>query len=195
MHRNLLLPTFGAVLVLSVGCSDRITKEDHRQDLLEALESRQRAVAEGDVERIFSFWTDDVVIYPVAETPVSGIAAVREYVRRTRQELGLRPRISPLEVVASESGDLGYIVRDELDCNIAVGELPAGAWGRFLGKDPLEVVVYFGPPGKQLSHGVDSRPIGVHIRRQGVYISSVPCRDIAVDLGTNLRLVLRGPLC
>jgi ketosteroid isomerase-like protein len=31
-------------------------------------------------------------------------------VRRNRQELGLAPRTTPIEIVASESGDLGYIV-------------------------------------------------------------------------------------
>jgi ketosteroid isomerase-like protein len=51
-----------------------------------------------------------VVIYPVSEPAVKGIAAVRQFVRRSRQELGLKPRLSPLEVVGSNSGDLGYIV-------------------------------------------------------------------------------------
>lgn len=62
-----------------------------------------RAIAESDVERIFSFWTEDVVLYPGSEPAVRGIDAVREYVRRNRQERGLRPRVTPLEIVASES--------------------------------------------------------------------------------------------
>ena len=110
MHKNLLLRLIGAALVASIGCSDRVTQEDHRQALLGTLETRQRAMAAGDVEKLFSFWTDDVVIYPVSEPAVKGIAAVRQYVRQNRQERGLKPRLSPVEVVASQSGDLGYIV-------------------------------------------------------------------------------------
>ena len=87
-----------------------ISHEDHGQTLRETREAVAQAIAEGDVERIFSFWTDDIVIYPVSEPAVRGIDAVREYVRRNRQELGLAPRTTPIEIVASESGDLGYIV-------------------------------------------------------------------------------------
>ena len=110
MPRNAISPLITAALVLTCSCTDHSTQDDHRQALLETLESRQHAVVQGDVEQIFSYWSDDVVIYPVSQPAVKGIAAVRHYVRQTRQELGLRPRISPLEVVASESGDLGYIV-------------------------------------------------------------------------------------
>ena len=110
MHRYLASVILAASLLASTGCSERMTQEEHRQALLATLESRGRAMAEGDMEKMFSFWDDDVVIYSVAEPAVKGIAAVREYVRRGRQELGLRPRLSPSEVVAAEAGDLGYIV-------------------------------------------------------------------------------------
>lgn len=109
MRRNPFLPVILTVVAL-VGCSGSVTPEEPRQTLSGTLESRQRAMAEGDVEALFSYWTDDVVIYPVSEPAVTGIAAVREYVRRGRQELGLTPRISPVDVVESESGDLGYIL-------------------------------------------------------------------------------------
>ena len=39
-----------------------------------------------------------------------GIEAVRAYMSRNRQELGVRPRLSPIEIVASESGDFGYVI-------------------------------------------------------------------------------------
>ena len=100
----------GAALVAALGCRSEMSREDHRQTLLETREAVADAVAAGDVERIFSFWTDDMVIYPVGEAPVKGKAAVREYVRRNRQDLGVVPRTQLLEVDASASGDLGYIV-------------------------------------------------------------------------------------
>ena len=110
MHQTPLSWVVGAVLIASIGCSGGITQEDRRQALVDTREAWGRAISQGDVEKIFSFWTDDVVIYPVSEPTVRGIAEVREYVRRNRQELRLTPRMTPVEVVASESGDLGYIV-------------------------------------------------------------------------------------
>jgi len=110
MKKTPLLPVIGALFLLSVGCADRRAQDDPHQALLDALEDRQRAMAQGDIERIFSFWTDDIAIYPVSEPVVSGIAAVRNYVRRNREELGLRPQLAPSQVVASQSADLGYIV-------------------------------------------------------------------------------------
>ena len=110
MDRISWLSFVPAILIASAGCAGGVTQEDHARALLETREAAGRAIAAGDMERIFSLWTDDVVIYPVAEPAVRGIAAVREYVRRNRQDLGLTPRITPVEIVASESGDLGYTV-------------------------------------------------------------------------------------
>lgn len=83
---------------------------DHSRTLREAREKWSRAIAAGDLERIFSFWTDDVVIFPVSAPAVRGIDAVREYVIHNRRELGLKPRSEAIEMVASESGDLGYVI-------------------------------------------------------------------------------------
>ena len=110
MHRGLLSVMVGVILFASISCEGEIGHEDHSQTLRDTREAAAQAIAEGDVERLFSFWTDDMVIYPVSEPVVRGIDAVREYVRRNRQELGLAPRTTPIEIVASDSGDLGYIV-------------------------------------------------------------------------------------
>lgn len=110
MHKRPQSLIVGVILFASISCEGEIDHEDHSQTLRDTREAVAQAIAEGDVERIFSFWTDDMVIYPVSEPAVRGIDAVREYVRRNRQELGLAPRTTPIEIVASESGDLGYIV-------------------------------------------------------------------------------------
>ena len=111
MHeRPRMVLVAAALLAASAGCRKELSREDHRQDLIDTREVWVEAIREGDVERIFTFWTDDVVIYPVSEPAVVGIDAVREYVVRNRQELGLAPRMTPLEIVASESGDLAYVL-------------------------------------------------------------------------------------
>ena len=110
MHKNSYSLLASVVLVVSIGCQGEISQEEHRQALIDTREAWVDAIREGDVERIFSYWTDDVVIYPVAESAVRGIDAVREYVRRNRQDLGLAPRMTPVEIAVSESGDLGFVV-------------------------------------------------------------------------------------
>lgn len=96
--------------VLLAACAAAPTQEDHTTSLLETRDAWQEAIVAGDLERIFSFWTDDVVVYPVSEAPVRGISAVRDYVRRNREVLGVRPRLDLLAVQASESGDFGYTI-------------------------------------------------------------------------------------
>ena len=110
MHRGRRSLIVGVMLFASISCEGEVGHEDHSQSLRDTREAVAQAIAEGDVDRIFSFWTDDMVIYPVSEPAVRGIDAVRAYVRRNRQELGLAPRTTPIEIVASGSGDLGYIV-------------------------------------------------------------------------------------
>lgn len=99
------------LIAVSLGVLTRCSGEiDHRQELIDTREVWGEAIAAGDTERIFSFWTEDVVIYPVSELAVNGIDAVKAYVLRNRQELGIRPKLTPLEFAASASGDLGYII-------------------------------------------------------------------------------------
>lgn len=110
MHKRTSSLLGSIVLAASIGCQSDVSQAQHRQDLIDTREAWVDAIGKGDVERIFSFWTDDVVIYPVSEPAVRGIAAVREYVRRNRQDLGLAPRMTPVDIAVSESGDLGYVV-------------------------------------------------------------------------------------
>ena len=96
-------------VVLLEACAPGPTEADHRQVLIETLQAAGRAIAAGDVDGLLSHWTDDVVIYPVAEPPALGKEAVRRYVLRNRAQ-GTRPRIAPTDIVASAAGDLGYVV-------------------------------------------------------------------------------------
>jgi ketosteroid isomerase-like protein len=93
-----------------VACGGNDAPRTPRQSLVEAREEWTQAIAAGDLERIFSFWTDDIVIYPVSEPEVRGKGAVREYVLRNRRDRGLSPRMTPIEISESESGDMGHVI-------------------------------------------------------------------------------------
>ncbi len=77
MHKYPQSLIVGVILFASIGCEGEIGHEDHSQTLRDTREAVAQAIAEGDVERIFSFWTDDMVIYPVSDPAVRGIDAVR----------------------------------------------------------------------------------------------------------------------
>ena len=81
---------------------------EHTRSLHEAKQAWNQAITAGDIPRIFSFWTDDVVIYPAGAPAVRGIEGVRAFVRHNREVLGLRPRVTVEEMRASASGDMGW---------------------------------------------------------------------------------------
>jgi len=83
--------------------------EDHRQALVEALAAARQDIVSGDIDGLLSRWSDDVVIYPVAEPAVRGKDAARRYVLASRAA-GIRPRITPTDTVAALAGDFGYVI-------------------------------------------------------------------------------------
>jgi ketosteroid isomerase-like protein len=110
MNKVCILIFSGALLTALVGCVKEADHKDHSEALAATRVAWGEAIAEGNVDKIFSFWTEDVVIYPVSGEVIRGIGEVREYVRHNRQVLGIRPRVTPITIVASESGDLGYTI-------------------------------------------------------------------------------------
>jgi hypothetical protein len=70
MYKNHVLLLIAVLLVVLTGCPGGI---DHRQELIDTREAVGEAIAGGDTERIFSSWSEDVVIYPVSEPAVKGI--------------------------------------------------------------------------------------------------------------------------
>lgn len=111
MYKIVILFVVPILFIMFLSCSEDTSRKDQRQELIEADVAWTKAIEEGDIEKIFSFWTDDVVIYPASVPVVRGIDSVRKFLRRNRQA-GFRPKITPLEFGASDSGDLGYIIGD-----------------------------------------------------------------------------------
>lgn len=70
------------------------------------------AVAAGDMDRIFSYWTDDAVIYPAGMPAVRGKDAIRDFVTRNRAQAGFAIRWEPREAAVSRDASLGYTVGD-----------------------------------------------------------------------------------
>ena len=61
-----------------------------------------------DVENVLAFWADDAVVMPPGSPPISGKAAIRDYVVKSFQTAGFEISWKPEEVVVSRSGDLAW---------------------------------------------------------------------------------------
>jgi ketosteroid isomerase-like protein len=98
----------GFVCLLAAACQPEIDLEAERAALFHADESWAAAVEAEDVERVFTFWTDDAVIYPPVGPAIEGIEAIREFVRQSREQEGFAIGWSPTGAEVSSTADVGY---------------------------------------------------------------------------------------
>lgn len=94
------------------GCGRSPDIESVRQTLLDTDRAFAAAALEGQMDRVFSFWSDDAVIYPAGMPAVRGKEAIREFVARNRAQPGFSLRAEPREAVVSQDWSLGYTVGD-----------------------------------------------------------------------------------
>lgn len=95
-------------LLAVAACQPEIDLEAERATLFHADESWAAAAEAGDVERLFTFWTEDAVIYPPVGPAVEGIEAIRDFVRRSRDQEGFSIGWSPTGAEVSSDADVGY---------------------------------------------------------------------------------------
>lgn len=95
-------------LLLICGCSQRADIGSEQRDLLKTDQEWAAAAAEGNPERILSFWADDAVNYFPGFPPARGKAAISELVKRNRSQSGFSLSWEPVEAVVSAGADMGY---------------------------------------------------------------------------------------
>jgi len=97
------------IVIISIfGCAKQVDVKVEQAALLNADKEWAAAAASGDVDRIVTFWTDDVVIYFPNAPIVSGKETVRQFVQNNRNKPGFALTWTPTEAVVSTAGDLGY---------------------------------------------------------------------------------------
>jgi ketosteroid isomerase-like protein len=107
-----LATVFLAACIIAAGCSSSLDIESERQALLDTDRAFAAAALEGEMDRVFSFWSDDAVIYPAGMPAVRGKEAIREFVARNRAQPGFSLRAEPRGAVVSQDGTLGFTVGD-----------------------------------------------------------------------------------
>ncbi len=66
------------------------------------------AIADGDIDKIVSFWTEDAILYFPGAPIVIGRGSIKDIVRKNRTISGFSLEHKPAEVFVSSSNDLGY---------------------------------------------------------------------------------------
>ena len=78
------------------------------QELLQADRDWAIAAAAGDLDKVFSFWTDDAEIYAPGRPPAIGIEQIRKFVEQRRALPGSTISWEPQVAKVAASGDFGY---------------------------------------------------------------------------------------
>ena len=100
-----------AIGLLVTSCASSSDRRTEKERLNSADEAWSEAIAAGDIERIFSFWSEDAVIYAAGGTVVEGKSAIQRFVRRSRESgVTLSVWREPDKTVVSDSADLGYTI-------------------------------------------------------------------------------------
>jgi ketosteroid isomerase-like protein len=83
-----------------------------------------------DVEQILAYWTDDAIVLPPGLPPVTGKAALRDYVRASLQIPGFRITWTSTDVRFSPDGNLAYMFGRNATTVNGVDGTPTTAAGR-----------------------------------------------------------------
>ena len=93
----------------TAGCnSNRSVAADAVAEIRTADAALSDAVSKQDLERIASFYADDAVLMPMAETIVAGKAAIRKEWSNVLGIPGMQNVSVTKRIDASRSGDMGY---------------------------------------------------------------------------------------
>jgi len=98
-----------AACLVAAGCK-RVDPASEHRTLLNADRAFAAAALAGEMDRVFSFWTEDAVIYPAGMPVVRGKEEIREFVARNRAQPGFSIQWEPRDSVVSQDGSLGYTI-------------------------------------------------------------------------------------
>ena len=94
------------VVFVTTGCRKDV--ESARLKLFATDKQWSVAIADGNIERIASFWSEDAVLYFPEAPIVIGRESIKVVLRKNRAISGFTLGHNPAEVFVSRSNDLGY---------------------------------------------------------------------------------------
>ena len=103
------LMSVAAVSFFLLACAQAQEPKQDPADLLKSTDiALQKAVADGDLDKIMTFYADDAVLMPTAEPIVVGKAAIREEWHHILSIPDFQNKSALTKIDVSQSGDLAY---------------------------------------------------------------------------------------
>ena len=103
------LTSVAAVSFFLLACAHAQEPQQNPADLLSSTDiALQKAVADGDLDKIMTFYADDAVLMPTAEPIVVGKVAIREEWQHILSIPDFQNKSALTKVDVSKSGDLAY---------------------------------------------------------------------------------------
>ncbi len=127
-----LLSIACCLILMGAGCGSRMDVEAEQSSLLDTAKSWFQSVRTGDMDRVFSYWTDDAVIIPAGMPAIEGKDAIREFVTNNRSQRGFSLKTTPQKATVSKAGDIGYIVGTYEISMTGPDAAPRSTQGRYL---------------------------------------------------------------
>lgn len=111
---SLALALATAVAACGPPAPPAVDLEAEGEALMQLSRDWSDVAATGDIDAIVAFWADDAVLMPPGGPPVRGKAAIRAYVEAAQQVPGFAISWEPLEVHVAESGDMAYMIEQNV---------------------------------------------------------------------------------
>ena len=99
------------VFLLSIfisACSDTVDPESERAKLLQLDREWSEAARTNNMERLWSFWTDDAKILLSADKTISGLDQIKQFTTKARTDPNFEISWEVQGVEISKSGEMGY---------------------------------------------------------------------------------------
>ena len=109
--RSILVIAAAAAWVAASGCGGKRLDLDAERAMIRQRDLDWTAAASDgrDLDRIVSYWSDDAIILPPGEPPVSGKPAIRDFVARSLQQPGYRISWEPIQISLSPHANMAYM--------------------------------------------------------------------------------------
>jgi ketosteroid isomerase-like protein len=90
------------------GCATTPHSSDAKSEILRVDAEWQRAVGDGDVDRIVSYWADDATVMPPGGPSITGKDALRRFIVESLHTPDFKITWTTDAVVVSAGGDMAY---------------------------------------------------------------------------------------
>jgi ketosteroid isomerase-like protein len=107
MINKIYLIALTSIIFVS-GCSPTLDPEAERAKLLQADKEWSEAARTDNMERLWSFWTDDAKILLTSDRTISGMEQIKQFTTKVRTDPNFKVSWKAQGASISRSGEMGY---------------------------------------------------------------------------------------